>query len=362
MKLNYTSIGFILFFHSLALFGLVNFKINMIDIQMTLLMYFITGFGVTVGYHRLWAHRSYKASYIVQAVLAILGAGALQGSILWWSKYHRLHHNKSDTDDDPYGPQLGFLHSHIIWIFENKKLNKLKTINVSDLTSNPIVVFQHKYYVIISLLCSIGFPLVYYIFNGYNIYNCLFYPVALARVILWHSTWFVNSLAHTLGTQTYGKSGTSRDHFLTALLTFGEGYHNFHHEFPYDYRNAIHWYQYDPSKWIIEILYFLGLVTDLKTNNDLNNKIKEQQKRKDITLNEYHDLCQKENQNLIVYKGGVYDLTDLLKNHPGGYHNIKIVIGKSEEFFEQHFKELNNHTHNAIKLLNKCKICNIKKE
>ena len=92
----------------------------------------LTGFGITMGYHRLWSHRSYSAHPILKILLAFFGAGASEGSILWWSKYHRLHHYKSDTEDDPYGPQKGFLYSHILWIFENRYLPKLNQVNTDN--------------------------------------------------------------------------------------------------------------------------------------------------------------------------------------------------------------------------------------
>ena len=364
MALNYTSIGFILFYHIIALYGLWNVQMNWIDIQSTLLMYFFTGFGITAGYHRLWSHRSYNASNIVQIILAFAGAGAYQGSILWWSKYHRLHHNKSDTDDDPYGPEKGFLYSHILWIFENRQIKQIKTVDVKDLKSNSIVMFQHKYYPFISMGCSIGLPLFYYIVYHHNILHCFYFPISFARILTWHSTWFVNSLAHALGEQPHGKSGTSRDHLFTALLTLGEGYHNFHHEYPYDYRNAIIWYQYDPTKWLIELLYFTGLVSKLKTNKELNKKIRQQIYIGTITLEEYKTICESENgkdKNWILYNGCVYDVTDLLESHPGGSSYIKMVIRKSEKFTMDHFNKFNNHTQNAYLLLDKCKIYDIEK-
>jgi stearoyl-CoA desaturase (delta-9 desaturase) len=319
-------------------------------------MYFFTGLGITAGYHRLWSHKSYTANKLLEIVLAFAGAGASQGSILWWSKYHRLHHNKSDTEDDPYGPQKGFIYSHILWIFENRELSKLKTIDVSDLKKNKIVMFQHRFYPIIALACSIGMPLTYYYLFNYNLKNCIYYPIALSRILVWHSTWFVNSLAHSLGTQPYGKSGTSRNHLFTALLTFGEGYHNFHHEFPYDYRNAIKWYQYDPTKWLIEFLYYIGMVNNLQTKDELNKKIINKEKRsKDMTMEQYKNST----ENLILYNNNIYDVTDLIQNHPGGSNYIKMILRKDEEFIINSMNKLNNHTQNAYKLLEKCKICKL---
>jgi len=355
MPINYTSVSFIFFFHIVALYGVIYETMTYFDMFSTFFMYYFTGLGITAGYHRLWAHKSYTASPIIQYILAFAGAGASQGSILWWSKYHRLHHTKSDTEDDPYGPQKGFLYSHILWIFENRYLPKLKYIDMDDLKYNKIVMFQHKYYVPISVTCSVYMPMLFYYLLGQDARNCFFFPVALARVILWHSTWCVNSLAHYLGTQSYGQSGTSRDHLFTAFVTFGEGYHNFHHEYPFDYRNGVEWYQYDPTKWLIEILYSYGFISDLKTHIELDKKIGYKDTRKDMTLDEYRNS----NENLIVYKGGVYDVSDVLYNHPGGEKYIKMVIRKEEEYIIEQMNKMNNHTQNAFFLLGKCKVCNI---
>lgn len=355
MNINLTSITFVSLYHIVAIYGLTQLQFTKNDVYSTLFMYFFTGLGITAGYHRLWSHKSYTANKLLEIVLAFAGSGALQGSILWWSKFHRLHHNKSDTEDDPYGPQKRFLYSHILWIFENRQLSKLKTVDVSDLKKNEIVIFQHKFYSIIALACSTGMPLTYYYLFNYSLMNCIFFPIALSRILTWHSTWFVNSLAHSFGTQPYGKSGTSRNHLFTALLTLGEGYHNFHHEFPYDYRNAIKWYEYDPTKWLIEFLYYMGMVSHLHTKDELNKKIVTKEKQENMTMEEYKNS----KENLILYNNNIYDITDLIQNHPGGSNYIKMILRKDEEFIINMMNKFNNHTQYAYKLLEKCKICKL---
>jgi len=372
-SINITSVSFILSYHFIAFYGLINYEITNIDIVSTLIMYVLTGFGITAGYHRLWSHRSYNAHPILKILLAFFGAGASEGSIIWWSKYHRLHHYKSDTEDDPYGPQKGFLYSHILWIFENRYLPKLNQVNIYDLKNDKIVMFQHNYYVLISLLCSIGLPLSYYIIYNYSLIHCIYFPIALSRVLTWHSTWFVNSLAHSFGTQPYGKSGTSRNHVFTALLTLGEGNHNYHHEFPYDYRNGIKWYDYDPTKLLIELCYKIGLAYNLKTKEDLyiNKSIyrmnlyerlivdkelfsREQSsnENKSISLEEYTNS----EYDLIMMNNYVYDLSDFIHKHPGGFNYIKQIIRKDQKYVEEMFNKINNHTEAAHKLLEKMKV------
>jgi stearoyl-CoA desaturase (delta-9 desaturase) len=180
---NYVGIVFIFSYHLVALYGIFNVNITPLLVALTFFMYAFTGFGITMGYHRLWAHKSYTASPLLKCILAFGGAGAAQGSIIWWSRLHRLHHRKSDTPDDPYGPQKGFWYSHILWIFENRNIKALDYIDVSDLKNDKIVYFQHKYYVYISLLCSIIMPLaIYSIFDSLN-YNtvmaCIVYPISI---------------------------------------------------------------------------------------------------------------------------------------------------------------------------------------
>jgi stearoyl-CoA desaturase (delta-9 desaturase) len=354
-SINITSVSFILSYHFIAIYGLFNYQLTNIDIASTLVMSGITGIGITMGYHRLWSHRSYKANTLLKILLAFFGAGASEGSILWWSKYHRLHHYKSDTNDDPYGPQKGFLYSHILWIFENRYLPKLNYVNVDDLKNDDIVMFQHNYYVLISLLCSVGLPFIYYISNNYDLIHCLFFPIALSRILTWHSTWFVNSLAHSFGTQPYGRSGTSRNHIFTALLTFGEGNHNYHHEFPYDYRNGIKWYEYDPTKLFIELCYLLGLVYDLKKKEDLYEDLyihKNKSTYKNITIEEYKNS----QYDLIMMNNNIYDLSDFIDKHPGGEKYIKQIIRKDQKYIEEMFNKINNHTLSAYKILNNMKV------
>ena len=350
-SINITSVSLILSYHFIAFYGLINYKITNIDIITTLIMYGLTGFGITAGYHRLWSHRSYNAHSFLKILLAFFGAGASEGSILWWSKYHRLHHYKSDTEDDPYGPQKGFLYSHILWIFENRYLPKLNQVNIDDLKNDKIVMFQHNNYVLISLLCSAGLPLSYYIIYNYSLIHCIYFPIALSRILTWHSTWFVNSLAHSFGTQNYGKSGTSRNHVFTALLTFGEGNHNYHHEFPYDYRNGIKWYDYDPTRLLIELFYKVGLAYNLKTKEDLYID-KNKSIYKSISLEEYTNS----EYNLIMMNNYVYDLSDFIYKHPGGVNYIKQIIRKDQKYVEEMFNKINNHTEAAHKLLENMKI------
>jgi stearoyl-CoA desaturase (delta-9 desaturase) len=381
--MNLVGAIFIIGYHLIGLYGLCILpNISWYNIYLTIFMCVFSGFGITMGYHRLWSHRSFKAKPILQIILALGGASAIQGSCIWWSKLHRLHHYRSDTEDDPYGPQKGFLYSHILWIFENRQIEALKRVDISDLKNNWILKYQHKYYPYIALFGSIGIPfaitLIYTLIKQidftYDIFiQTLVYPIAFARIITWHSTWFVNSLAHTFGNQTYGKSGTSRDHLFTALLTFGEGNHNFHHEFPFDWRNAIKWYQYDPTKWLIKLLHYMNLTYDLKEAKkeviqmNINHNLNIHKKK------EYHILTRSDinkmintnkSNNIVIYNNKVYDLTPLLGYHPGGDNFIKSIINKKnidkpDTDILSIMNKINIHSQGAMNLLETMKIADI---
>jgi stearoyl-CoA desaturase (delta-9 desaturase) len=204
--------------------------------------------GITAGYHRLWAHRSYNAGKFLQYFLAIAGAGAVEGSIKWWSRGHRAHHRYTDTELDPYNAGEGFWYSHMGWMLV-KPRRKPGVADVSDLSKNEVVRWQHKHYIALILFMSFILPTVIPWLAWNDARGGYVYAGFVRLLFVHHSTFCVNSLAHWLGESPFDDKHSPRDHLITALCTIGEGYHNFHHQFPMDYRNAIKWYQYDPTKW-----------------------------------------------------------------------------------------------------------------
>jgi stearoyl-CoA desaturase (delta-9 desaturase) len=220
-----------------------------------------TNLSITAGYHRLFAHRSYEAHPLVRMLYLLLGASAWQGSALKWSADHRRHHGKVDTDHDPYSINKGFFYAHMGWLFLKESTDP--NPKAPDLEKDWMVRIQHDYYVPIAILMGFGLPtligsLMGCPFGGFMIAGAL--RISLTQ----QSTFFVNSLCHTLGRQTYSEKISARDSFIVAILTHGEGYHNFHHHFQSDYRNGIRWYQWDPTKWTIRALAFLGLAKKLR--------------------------------------------------------------------------------------------------
>ena len=234
-----------------------------------------TGTGITVGYHRLWSHKTYEANALFQSWFAFWGAVAAQNSIISWSRDHRDHHKYCDNNEkDPYSAKKGFWFSHILWIFKDTRKDKDYS-NVKDLQANKICVFQEKNYMLLLVIGNFILPaLIGYIGFSAGLVGektlmhsmaSMWLTAGLLRFVMnHHFTFFINSLAHIWGTQPYAKKDTSRDNFLLALVTYGEGYHNFHHTFQSDFRNGVRAWQWDPSKWIIWTCSKLGMTWKLK--------------------------------------------------------------------------------------------------
>jgi stearoyl-CoA desaturase (Delta-9 desaturase) len=228
-----------------------------------LVMYFLVGTAICAGYHRYYSHKSYEASALVQIFYAIFGAFAAQNSILQWSASHRVHHKYADEDWDPYNIRRGFWWAHIVWIFY-KDPGAGNFDNSPDLVANRVVQWQHRWYRPLVMIGGFGVPtLIGWMFG--DALAGLLWGGFLRFAAIHHSTFFVNSLAHYWGARTFSHENSARDNYLVAFVTLGEGYHSFHHRFPADYRNGIRWFDWDPSKWLIQALNTVGLVSDLKT-------------------------------------------------------------------------------------------------
>jgi stearoyl-CoA desaturase (delta-9 desaturase) len=228
------------------------------------LIYF-SGMSITAGYHRLWSHKAYEANGLVRAVLAVGGAMALQNSILHWCSDHRIHHRHVDDNErDPYSAKKGFWYSHIGWMLRDYQRERYSDYsNCRDLQKDKIVMWQHNHYLAIMLTANFGIPILLGWLNG-DIWGMLLLAGVFRLVVVHHVTFLINSLAHIWGRQPYTDSNTAKDNDLIAFFTFGEGYHNFHHIFEYDYRNGIKWWQFDPTKWLIRGLAFLGWTKNLR--------------------------------------------------------------------------------------------------
>lgn len=228
----------------------------------------LSSMSITAGYHRLWAHRAYEAHRGVRVFMALWGACSLQNSILVWASGHRTHHRHVDDNErDPYSAGRGFWFSHIGWMLRDHPSGREDFGNAPDLLRDPVVMWQHRHYVPIALAMNVGLPVLLGLLFG-NVLEMLLLAGFLRLFLSHHFTFFINSLAHVWGRRPYTDENSARDNGFLALLTYGEGYHNFHHLFQYDYRNGVRWWQYDPTKWLIATLSWMGLAGNLKRATD----------------------------------------------------------------------------------------------
>lgn len=227
-----------------------------------------SGLGITAGVHRLWAHRSYKARLPLQLFLAICNCIAMENSIHDWARDHRTHHKFSETDADPHNANRGFFFAHMGWLMCRKHpqvLEKGKIVDFSDLTNDPVVMFQHKYYIPLAMTFGLLIPtLVPVIFFQEDLLTTLFTCFAFRLVVSLHCTWLVNSAAHLYGNRPYNKLIGPRENRFVAFFAMGEGFHNYHHSFPWDYSTSEWGIKLNPTTGFINLMAFFGLAYDLK--------------------------------------------------------------------------------------------------
>lgn len=221
--------------------------------------------SITAGYHRLWSHSAYKAHPALRFIFALGGACALQNDCLTWAADHRRHHLHADNNEkDPYSALKGFWYAHFEWMIRDFDSTREDLSNVKDLLKDPILVWQRKHYLALLLLTNVGLPLLLGYLHG-DIWGSLLLAGFLRLVLSQHFTYLINSASHFWGKQTYDPKQTARDNWFIALFTFGEGYHNYHHTFAWDYRNGVRWYHYDPTKWLIKVCSWLKLTSNLRS-------------------------------------------------------------------------------------------------
>jgi len=220
-----------------------------------------SGISITAGYHRLFAHRTYRCSSVITTTYLLLGAAAVQNSALTWASGHRRHHAHTDQDDDPYDARRGLWWSHIGWLLQSNRI--VDHGNVPDLSRDSLIAIQHRFYVPLAIIMAAAVPaliasLWHDALGGFLWAGCV------RLVVQYHVTFAINSVAHRFGARPYSTAISARDNILVAVLTLGEGYHNFHHCFPSDYRNGSRRFDLDATKWFIGALALVGLASDLK--------------------------------------------------------------------------------------------------
>jgi len=221
-------------------------------------LYWLRIFAIGAGYHRLFSHRAYSTSRAFQFLLAFLSQSTAQKSVLWWASKHRHHHLHSDTAHDVHSPRhKGFLYSHVGWIFDRKH-DRPDMAKVPDLARHPELMWLHKY----ELAPAVILAIVCFLAAGWS---GLVVGFLWSTVLVYHATFCINSLAHVQGSKRYVTGDDSRNNWLLALFTMGEGWHNNHHAFQSSVRQGFKWWEIDPTYYILRGLSWLGIVWDLKT-------------------------------------------------------------------------------------------------
>jgi stearoyl-CoA desaturase (delta-9 desaturase) len=260
-----------------------------------ILFLFLNGMSITAGYHRYYSHRSYKAHPLVEGVLLFFATMACQGSVLRWACDHRLHHAHVDTDEDPYSIKKGFWFAHFMWLMEKPKPIDPKV--VSDLMKNSWLRFQDRYYPLLMVFTNVLAILgIGWLLNDYL--GSLVIAFGVRLFLSHHFTWFINSLAHTWGDRPFCQEQSAVNNYIIALVTFGEGYHNYHHVFANDYRNGVRWFHFDPTKWLIWTLNKVGLTGGLKRVDSFMIKKRIVLERKELLLDQIRRFWHEKKEEL----------------------------------------------------------------
>lgn len=255
LALSWTFVTFVGSVHALALLAPWFFSWSALGV-MILLHWLFGSIGICLGYHRMLSHRSFQVPKWLEYTIAIIGAMSIQGGPIFWVAGHRLHHaHTEDEDKDPYSAKRGFWWSHMLWMFypveEYFDYEKYKKY-APDLARQPFYRWLNRYFI----LLQIPLAAVLYALGGWSF---VIYGVVLRAVLLWHSTWLINSATHIRGYRTFECDDNSRNLWWAAILTYGEGWHNNHHAHPNVAKAGLRWWEIDMTWWAIKVLQTLGL-------------------------------------------------------------------------------------------------------
>lgn len=256
-KLSWPAIIFFAFFHSLALLAPWFFSWSALGVTL-ILHWFLGSIGICLGYHRLLSHRSFQVPKWLEYAIALVGAAAVQGGPIFWVAGHRLHHaHTEDVEKDPYSARKGFWWSHMLWLFYPKEEFFNPTLYrkyAPEMARDPFYLWLDKYY----LLLQIPLGVALYLLGGWSY---IIWGMCVRSVLLWHSTWFINSVTHMWGYRTFETNDNSRNLWWAAIVTYGEGWHNNHHAYPHVAKAGWRWWEVDVTWWAIQLLRSLGLAT-----------------------------------------------------------------------------------------------------
>jgi stearoyl-CoA desaturase (delta-9 desaturase) len=269
MKIVWRNVILFTILHLGALYGVYSllFEAKWLTWLWCYFLLFVSATGITAGAHRLWAHKSYKAKTPLKFILVIFNCVSFQNDIIEWARDHRVHHKYSETNADPHNALRGFFFAHIGWLLVRKHPDvamKGKGVDISDLTNCPLLQFQRKYYRSLVIFFCFIVPSVVPMLWGESAFVAYFTAGLLRYCISLNMTWCVNSVAHMWGFRPYDAKINPRQNYLTSFGAFGEGWHNYHHSFPYDYRASEFPYTLNPTTLFIDVFTWIGWVYDRK--------------------------------------------------------------------------------------------------
>jgi stearoyl-CoA desaturase (delta-9 desaturase) len=255
LPINWVSLAFFITVHIFVLLTPWFFSWSALGI--TIFLHWLFGsVGICLGYHRLLSHRSLKVPQWLEYIIGIIGALSLQGGPIFWVAGHRLHHAYTeDEEKDPYSSKRGFWWSHFLWLVYYRSTVFDKSVYrkfAPDLARDPFYTWLDRYY----LLLQIPLGIVLYLVGGWS---WVLYGMCLRAVLLWHSTWLINSVTHFYGYRRFDTKDNSRNLWWAAILTYGEGWHNNHHAYPHVAKAGWYWWELDMTWWVIRLLQVLGL-------------------------------------------------------------------------------------------------------
>lgn len=241
-----------------------------VAVFVSVLFYVIRMVSITAFYHRYFAHKAFKTSRITQFIFALIGSAATQRGPLWWASHHRHHHHYSDTEKDVHSPNKGFFWSHMGWFLSDKHF-KTRLDLIPDFARFKELVFLDRFDILVPLFCIV---LMFILGETLNIFfpnletsgmQMIVWGYVISTVALLHATLSINSLAHKVGRRRFNTNDNSRNSFLLAIITFGEGWHNNHHKFPHCARQGLRWWEVDLSYYLIKLMEKMGLVWGVKS-------------------------------------------------------------------------------------------------
>ena len=259
-KREYHWVASIPFFlvHVIAVVGVAYLGWSWKGFALAIALYYIRMFGVTGGYHRYFSHRTYRTSRAFQFFLAVLGQSSLQKGALWWAAHHRDHHKFSDTPKDPHSYRdFGFWQSHVGWILQ-KETEETNYKNIPDLARYPELRWLNKWHVVPGVVLAVSLWLI-------GSWPALVWGFFVSTTLLWHGTFTINSLSHKFGNRRYETSDDSKNNWLLALITMGEGWHNNHHHYQRSCAQGFYWWEVVMTFYILKALSWVGLVWDIQT-------------------------------------------------------------------------------------------------